>query len=79
MCFEEIGLRAQKLLNVIGSIVNINEGIPIWLLNSKENVQSEQDIDRCCILVCIENFLNIIRKAYPMCLFREGSNANLHK
>ena len=29
MCFEEIGLRAQKLLNVIGSIVNINEGIPI--------------------------------------------------
>ena len=37
ICFEEIRLRAQNLLTILGSIVNIIGGGSIWSFKKKEN------------------------------------------
>ena len=48
MCLEEIGLRAQNLLTILGSVVNISEGGggrggPIWPLNGHNNLHFDNE------------------------------------
>ena len=45
MCSKENGLRAQNLITILGSIVNIIGGEPIWPFNEHENLHFDDEWD----------------------------------